>query len=331
MKRAIYIFSDGELKRKQNTLYFESSSGDKKYIPIENTGEIHLFGEVSINKKLLIFLSQEGILLHFYNYYGFYEGSYYPREHYNSGALILKQSEFYLDNDKRFRLAKKFVRGAILNMIKVLEYYNLRGEDLGREIKNIEEIYESLENFSSIEEIMALEGNVKDIYYRSFNKIIKKENFYYTGRERRPPRDKLNALISYGNSLLYSYVLSEIYKTHLDPRIGFLHATNFRRFSLNLDVSEIFKPIIVDRLIFKLVNKGMIQERHFMDEMGGIFLNENGRKIFVEEMDNKLRATIKHRKLGRHVSYRTLIRMELYKIEKHLISDEEYEPFVMWW
>lgn len=331
MKKAIYIFSDGELKRKQNTLYFETLSGDKKFIPVENTGEIHLFGEVNINKKLLDFLSQQGILLHFYNYYGFYEGSYYPREHYNSGALILKQAEFYLDYNKRTNLAKKFVKGAFLNMIKVLEYYNLRGENLEEEIKSIEEIYKNLDNFSGIDEIMALEGNAKDIYYRTFNKIIKNENFHYRSREKRPPRDKINALISYGNSLLYSYVLSEIYKTHLDPRIGFLHTTNFRRFSLNLDVSEIFKPIIVDRVIFKLINKNMIQEKHFMEEAGGVFLNESGRKIFVEEIDNKMKTTIKHRKLGRHVSYRTLIRMELYKIEKHLISDEEYEPFIMWW
>ncbi len=331
MKKPIYIFSDGELKRKQNTLYFESPSGDKKYIPVENTEEIHIFGEVTINKKLLDFLSQEGILLHFYNYYGFYEGSFYPREHYNSGSLILKQCEFYIDPTKRFKLAKKFVKGAFLNMLKVLEYYNLRSIILDEDIGRIRNIYESLDNLSSIDEIMAMEGNAREIYYGSFNKIVGREEFHLERRQRRPPRSKMDALISYGNSILYSYTLSEIYKTHLDPRIGFLHATNFRRFSLNLDVSEIFKPIIVDRVIFKLINKEMINVNHFMEEMGGVVLNEKGRKIFVEEMDNKMKTTIKHRKLGRHVSYRTLIRMELYKIEKHLLGDEEYAPLVMWW
>lgn len=331
MKRAIYITSDGELKRKQNTIYFETPKGDKKYIPIENTNEIHIFGEVTINKKLIDFLSQKGILIHFYNYYGFYEGSFYPREHLNSGALILKQAEFYNDLQKRFNLARKFVKGAFLNMMRVLEYYNSRDTDLSEEIKRIEDLEKSLGNFSEIDELMAIEGNAKDIYYRSFNKVIKNENFYYEGRERRPPRNMINALISFGNSLIYTYILSEIYKTHLDPRIGFLHSTNFRRFSLNLDVAEIFKPIIVDRLIFKVINKEMIKENHFMEELGGIYLNEKGRRIFIEEMDNKMRTTIKHRRLGRHVSYRSLIRLELYKIEKHLIGDEEYEPFVIWW
>jgi CRISPR-associated protein Cas1 len=243
----------------------------------------------------------------------------------------LKQAEFYNEREKRLNLARKFVKGAFLNMIKVLEYYNSRESDLSEEIKKLEDLEKSLENFKEIDELMAIEGNAKDIYYRSFNKIIKNENFHYEGRERRPPKNMINALISFGNSLIYTYILSEIYKTHLDPRIGFLHATNFRRFSLNLDVAEIFKPIITDRLIFKLVNKEMIKENHFMEELGGIYLNENGRKIFIEEMDNKMRTTIKHRKLGRHVSYRSLIRLELYKIEKHLIGDEEYEPFVIWW
>ena len=120
-------------------------------------------------------------------------------------------------------------------------------------------------------------------------------------------------------------------KTHLDPRIGFLHTANFRRFSLNLDVAEIFKPILSDRVIFSLVNKGMLKEKHFLRELGGLYLNDEGRKIFIEEMEKKLNSTIRHRKLKRNVSYRTLIRMEIYKIEKHLLGEEEYEPFVARW
>ncbi len=78
MKRSIYIFSDGELKRKENTLYFETSEG-KKYIPVENTSEILVFGEVTINKRLLEFLTDSEIILHFFNHYGYYIGSFYPR------------------------------------------------------------------------------------------------------------------------------------------------------------------------------------------------------------------------------------------------------------
>ena len=178
---------------------------------------------------------------------------------------------------------------------------------------------------------MGLEGNIRDMYYKGFDNIIENEDFIFEHRTRRPPQNHLNALISFGNSLLYTLVLSEIYKTHLDPRIGFLHTTNFRRFTLNLDIAEIFKPIIVDRIIFTLIGRRMITIDDFEKDMGGILLKENSMKRFVEEFDSKLKTTIQHRELRRNVSYNRLIRIELYKLEKHLIGEREYTPFVSRW
>ncbi|SFR15915.1 CRISPR-associated endonuclease Cas1 [Desulfoscipio geothermicus DSM 3669] len=130
---------------------------------------------------------------------------------------------------------------------------------------------------------------------------------------------------------MYTICLSEIYKTHLDPRIGYLHATNFRRFTLNLDVAEIFKPIIVDRLIFTLLGKKMITKNDFDRLTEGVMMKEKARKCFVENLDEKLKKTIKHRDIGRQVSYRRLIRLELYKLEKHLMGEKEYQAFVARW
>lgn len=131
--------------------------------------------------------------------------------------------------------------------------------------------------------------------------------------------------------MIYTIVLSEIYKTHLDPRIGFLHATNFRRFTLNLDVAEIFKPIIVDRVIFTLIGRNMITSNDFEKSTQGLILKEKGKKVFIDEMENKLKSTFKHRTIGRNVSYRRLIRLELYKLEKHLIGEEDYTAYVAKW
>jgi len=330
MKRTIYIFSDGELKRKENTLYFETEEG-KKYIPVENTSEIFIFGEVTINKRLLEFLTESEVILHFFNYYGYYVGSFYPREHLNSGYMILKQAEHYLDEIKRVDLAKRFVNGGVENIKKVLIYYQNRGKNLQDFTEKINSLSESLPRCNSTDELMAIEGNIREQYYYAFDRILDNEHFVFEGRTRRPPKNRLNALISFGNSMLYTICLSEIYHTHLDPRIGFLHATNFRRFSLNLDVAEVFKPIIVDRVIFTLINKGMLKPQHFEEKLDGIVLNEKGRELFVREMDERLKSTFEHKALGRHVSYRQLIRLELYKIEKHLIGDEEYKPFITGW
>jgi len=331
MSESIYIFSNGEIKRKQNTIYFENEKGDHKYIPVENTRELHLFGEVTLNKEALEFFTQNEVILHFYNYYGYYVGSYYPREHYNSGYMILKQAEHYLDRDKRYILACKFIDGAVANIKKVLSYYLNRGVEIKDHIEKIEELASLLEDQEDIESLMAIEGNIRDVYYSAFDLIIDSEDFEMDKRTRRPPENRLNALISFGNSLLYTYILSEIYKTHLDPRIGFLHTTNFRRFSLNLDIAEIFKPVIVDRVIFYILNKNMIGPEDFEENLGGIYLKESGRKVFIEKLEEKLKTTVNYKKIGREVSYRRLIRLELYKLEKHLMGDEEYVPLISEW
>jgi len=330
MKKSIYIFSDGELKRKENTLYFEKE-GKKNYIPVESVSEIYVFGEVSLNKRFLEFLTKAEIIMHFYNHYGYYIGSYYPREYLNSGFIILKQAELYNDREKRIGLAKKIIYGAVENIKKVLIYYKNRGKELDEYINEINELEQLIENQKDIESLMAIEGNIREKYYNAFDIIISDENFSFDTRSKKPPKNRLNALISFGNSVLYITCLSEVYKTHLDPRIGVLHTTNFRRFSLNLDIAEIFKPIIVDRVIFLLINKGIIKAENFEKRLEGIVMNKKGMELFVKEYDERLKSTIHHKGLGRNVSYRRLIRLELYKIEKYLMNDEEYKPFISGW
>ncbi|HHX76724.1 MAG TPA: type I-B CRISPR-associated endonuclease Cas1 [Firmicutes bacterium] len=330
MAKTVYIFSNGTLAREGNTLCFKSEEG-KRFLPVEDVKEILVFGEVDVNKRLLEFLSQNEIILHYFSYYEYYMGSFYPREHYNSGYLILKQAEHYLDKGKRITLARKFVSGALQNMLQVLKYYHKRGAPLSTVIEKLKIAEESINHPSDIAELMALEGNSREEYYKAFDLIINNPDFIFEKRSRRPPKNNLNTLLSFCNSLLYTTVLSEIYKTHLDPRIGYLHATNFRRFTLNLDLAEVFKPLLVDRLIFSLIDKKIIQASDFEKKTEGILLKENGKKRIVDEYDKRLKTTIHHRKLGRKVSYRQIIRMEAYKVEKHLLGEAEYQPFVSLW
>ncbi len=330
MKKTIYIFNSGELKRKGNTVYFQNEEV-KKYLPVEDIGEIYIFGEVTVNKKFLEFVSQKEIVVHYFNHYGYYMGSFYPREHLNSGFMILKQAENYLDEQKRLYLARQFVRGAAKNVRQVLNYYNHRIGGLTETIEHICELTAALNECSQINQLMAVEGNIRDYYYRAFDRIIRNPDFLFEERSRRPPKNHLNTLISFGNSVMYTTCLTEIYKTHLDPRIGYLHATNFRRFSLNLDLAEIFKPIIIDRVIFSVLSKRMITLRDFDEEGDGILMKDQAKKVFLQELDAKLKTTIKHKGIGRHVSYRRIIRLELYKLEKHFMGEEEYQPFAAEW
>lgn len=330
MRKDIFIFSDGALKREQNTLKFYCDD-TKRFLPVEDINSIYAFGEVDINKKLLELLSQKEILLHYFNYYGYYMGTFYPREHLNSGYMILKQATHYEDDAKRLDIAKRFVEGSLKNIRQVIKYYYTRGKQLQDELSMIEDHISDIGTAKDVGELMGIEGSAREDYYKAFDKILENKDFVFEKRTRRPPENSLNTLISFGNSLMYTIILGEIYKTHLDPRIGFLHSTNFRRFTLNLDVAEIFKPIIVDRIIFTLVSKKMVTKKDFAKETEGLILKDSARKVFVEQFDERLKQTINMPNLGRNVSYKGLIRMELYKLEKHLMGEKEYSPYISRW
>lgn len=331
VQKTLYLFASGRLKRKDNTICVENDEG-ARYFPVASLRDIVVFGEVDLNKKLLEFMHENEVVLHFFGYNGNYVGSFYPREHYNSGYMILRQAEHYLDPERRLALARQFVAGALANILQVLRYYRNRGKDLDTFVEAIERLAtDACPACGSVEELMAVEGNARAAYYESFNIILEGAPFGIDGRSKRPPSDPLNALISFGNSLIYVKVLTEIYKTHLDPRIGYLHATNFRRFTLNLDVAEIFKPILADRVLFSLVGKNMLGKQDFERHGAAVLLKERGRKLYVQELEEKLQSTFYHRRLKRNVSYQTLIRMELYKLEKHLMGEKAYEPFVSRW
>ena len=300
-------------------------------MPVETTSEIHVFGEVDLNTRLLNFLSQNHLPLHVYNYYGYWSGSYMPREQYVSGHLTLRQAEYYLDHEKRMILARLFVKGALANMEKVVKYYDRRGTDLSKTVETFALKSSLVDEQATPEELMALEGGSHKQYYQSWDLILKSNDFRFGQRTRRPPMNRVNALVSFGNSLMYVTALSEIHRTHLDPRIGFLHTTNQRSYTLNLDMAEVFKPVIVDRVIFTLLNRSALQAKDFRSGTEGVFLTEKGRKTFLGAYETRLKETIRHPKLGRSVSYRRLLRLDLYKLEKHLLGDEAYEPYVSRW
>jgi CRISPR-associated protein Cas1 len=331
MKRNYYITKNGRLRRKDNTLYLEFESGDRKAVPVEDVEGLYILGEIDVNTKLLNFLAQQKIPVHVFNYYGYYSGSYYPREHLNSGFLLVKQVEYYKDKEKRLTIAKELVQSAVHNILRNLKYYQNRKSGLEGYISDIEAILPEIENTTDVLKLMAWEGHIRERYYDSFNIILDLDE-EFTKRTKRPPDNMINALISFGNSLLYATTLGEIYHTQLNPTISYLHEPGNRRFSLSLDVSETFKPLIVDRTIFKLLNNRMLSEKDFEKDVNYCYLSESGRKIFLREYDERLNTTIKHRKLKRNVSYRRMIRLDCYKLEKFISGIEhEYQAFRAWW
>lgn len=330
MRDSLYIYNNGQLHRKDNSLQFIASGGMKRDIPIERVNDIYIMNETTLNTNLLNFLSQNKVTIHFFNYYDFYIGSYYPRESMLSGKLLVNQVQYYTDNEKRLIIAKRIIKGASANIYRNLRYYNGRGKDVSSYMHDIQEYRNNIDKATSVQELMGYEGNIRNRYYDAWPIIID-QNVEFDKRVMHPPNNMMNSLISYVNTLIYTKTLSEIYMTQLNPTISYLHQPGERRFSLCLDLSEIFKPIIGDRLIFSLLNRNQITEKSFSDGLNNLHLTQKASKIIVSELESKLKTTIKHKDLGRSVTYQYLIRLEAYKLIKHLLDEKEYEPFEIWW
>ena len=330
MKQSYYLYKSGRIQRKDNSLEIVYKDNTKKSIPIERVDDIYVMTEFDFNTNLLNFLGKYGISIHFFNYYGFYTGTYYPKEQLVSGKLLIKQVESYTDKSKRLEIAKAFIDAAAYNIYRNLVYYNNRGKDVSQYMQEIEFLRKQIALCKNVQELMGIEGNIRKNYYASWNTIIN-QDISFEKRVKNPPDNAINSLISYVNTIIYTRVLGEIYKTQLNPTISYLHQPSERRFSLCLDVAEIFKPILADRLIFSMLNKKQITEKDFEQGLNFLYINEKARKEITKEIDKRLQTTIKHKTLGRDVTYEYLIRLELYKLIKYFTEDMPYEGFKIWW
>jgi len=334
MKKTYYLFNPGRMSRRDNTLKFiptdeEGKEGPAKYIPIEGVGDLYCFGALDANSALYNFLGKQQIAVHFFDYYEHYTGSFMPKDYLLAGKAQIAQTKQYSNKAKRLIVAQKFVEGAAFNILKNLRYYQSRGKELGTFISTIEGYRGIIGGASDIEMLMGIEGNIRQIYYQAFDVIL--NDFAMDGRSKRPPKNEVNALVSFGNMMCYTLCLGQIYHTQLNPTISFLHEPGYRRFSLALDLAEIFKPILVDRVIFKVLNKKEIQAKDFDLQVNAVVLKDAARKTFVRAFEERLNETIKHRSLNRSVSYKHLVKLECYKLTKHILGMEEYKPFKAWW
>ena len=189
-----YIFSMGEIKRKDNSIAFKNEKG-WSYIPIEGVREIYFFNEVSLNSKFLDFLAKAGVVAHFFNYYGGYSGSFYPKEYLISGKLTILQSLAYVE--KRLIIAKAIVKAIALNIHEVLYHYYRHGK---KELKGYlewlkTEVPKMLELDIDIKQVLFIEGQIWSRFYDSFKHFLP-EDFLMNKRVKRPPDNPMNALIS---------------------------------------------------------------------------------------------------------------------------------------
>lgn len=323
-----HIVSDGILNQEDYNLIFENEY-KKELIVLNNIDTINIYSNVIFSKKIFDIFYNRRMSVAIYNKYNNLLGTFIPTSIASTTELSIEQLKLYSSDKDRMYIAKQFVMAAGHNLNENLKYYLKHNKNSHiafciSKISNLIKLENECDNYNNL---LSLEGNVRMLYYSCINDIISNNTFDFNNRNRRPPKDPINALISYGNTILYNYVAKKIYKSKLDIRIGFLHATNKRKESLNLDISEIFRPIIVDKVIFSLINRHEIKEElHFKYlENNACYLNDLGRKIFIQAFENKMFSKIKIN--NKYYSYSDLIMNEIYKLVNHIKGTKKYKAY----
>ena len=327
MDHNYHLINEGILTKQDFNILFESENG-KKYIPVETTDSLYIYSNVIMSGNFFDFMNQVGLNVSFINKYGEKIGSFVPNNSRRNIKTELKQLRMYDSEKERLDMARRLEIASVSNIRANLRYYQRRknATELGAAVKDMTDIITKLNEARDINHMMMLEAQARQKYYGCFNSILEGKQFYFDKRTRRPPQDPLNAMISFGNTLLYQRIANEINRTSLDIRIGIVHAAGNRPESLNLDLADLFKPILVDRTIFTLVNRKMINVNDFVEvENNGIYLNNRAKKIFISEYENKLYQKVTFD--GAERTYYYLIKNEIQKLKKYIENGEKYKPY----
>lgn len=325
VNKEYHIVQSGILNKKDYSLLFENTE-EKHHIPVEATEQLDLYNEVVITSSVINTISRENVRLAFYDKFGNLLGYYIPEKFIQDTNTLLKQCEEYCSKN-RLLMARKFEIASVHNMRANVRYYckhkkGLLAESVDFLTDGIKNINES----ATIEQMMLVEARCRQKYYQAFRYFITKEGYEFERRTKRPPMDRINALISFGNTLLYNRIQQFIWKTALDSRIGVVHAANRRHYSLNLDFADIFKPIIVDRVIFTLINKGMIDEDCFVtNHDGSVYLSGRGKRLFIESFQTKMYSKLKLD--GKQFTYNQIIEREVMNYQAYVKEGKKYHPY----
>lgn len=301
-------------------------------IPASYLRQLIISANANISTQALKFLLRLNVDIVYQSTFGRFEGKFVPEENKNS-LLRIEQYRRHIDRDFTLEVSKSFVKGKLLNMRTLLlrqnrEFGNREIDEACIRIKNV---ITRIPDAGDKEELLGLEGIATRDYFRVFGKLLKpKLDFDFEKRTKRPPRDPVNALLSFGYSLLVGNFISTVSTVGFDPYIGFLHSTRYGRPALALDLMEEFRPVIVDSLVLSVLNRNMFTKEDFKERFGGIYIQEKGRETFFKAYIGKIQSEILHPIFEYRVSYRRAFEIQARLLAKFIKGEiEEYIPFAL--
>ena len=328
MKKVIYLYKSGQLLCKDYSLILKDKKDYVSYIPIEQIDTLICFGEISINKRSLSLLNKHNIVILFFNFYGQYIGRFTPKQ-YLDGKILINQIHIFENETIRYHIARTMIISSLKNCLALLKYYNKKQFPLLDNIIEIESIIKECNN-KSVTELLLLEAQAKKIYFNSFDIILEKEKYHFIKRTKNPPLNEINALLSYGYSLLYANYISVIDRSRLYSQISFVHSLTKCSESLQFDLADILKPVLIDRLVLSLCRHKSLKDEYFDYKKDRCYLNKKGVKFFVEKYENYLLKTIKIN--NKYYSYRNLISREVHLLSNYIANESnDYKPYIMKW
>ncbi len=335
----LYVMTEGAyLRLERETLVIMIDKEKAKQIPLHHLGSIVCFGRVSMSAVLMARNANDGRTVVWLNEYGRFQARV---EGGVNGNILLRQAQFRAaDNEViTLDLAKAFIAGKLRNSRQVLQRSarDSKNEDDKKAITKAANTLainlRNLEFAESLDSIRGLEGDAARVYFEQFNQMIKpamRKDFRYTKRSRRPPKDAINALISFLYALLLNDCRSALETVGLDSQLGYLHTVRPGRHALALDLLEEFRAVLGDRLALTLINRGQIRKKDFdFREGGSVLLNDKGRKTLLIAYQERKKETLNHPLLEQHIEIGLLPLIQARILARYLRGDiESYIPYL---
>ncbi len=350
----LYLTEPRSVVRKEGDCLLVQIPGDPQQgtekrsvrVPLIKVDQVVVYGDSTLTAPAVLALLEQRADICYCTAHGQFRGRLSP-EFSKNALLRIRQHEVHHDYPSRVALAKAFVWGKLANQRTLLLRSNRKLEDEEvaaaaaeihqamvqvRELAVKEgEVFDPVapQHQSTWGALQGLEGTGASAYFRVFGRLLRGD-LSFSGRNRRPPRDPVNALLSFGYVLLMNQVMSAINIVGLDPYVGYLHASQYGKPALALDLMEEFRPIVVDSVVLTLVNNRMLGEDDFVEEMGTYRLKDHGRREFLRRFEERLNEEIHHPVFDYRATYRRCIELQVRLLSKMLTGEiGRYEPFTV--
>jgi len=299
-------------------------------VPLIKIDQVVVQGDVTVTSPALHALLEARIEISFLSHHGQFRGRLSPDPSKNA-LLRVAQHRSHNDPEQRLALARQFVRGKLTNMRTMLLRQNrmLQIPAVEQGADRLKTAIGSLDGANTVASLVGMEGAGSAAYFGNFGSLLRHDHSF-TKRVRRPPRDPVNALLSYGYTILANHCSSAINTVGLDPFVGYLHVSEYGRPALALDLMEELRPLVVDSTVLTLLNNRELGSRDFIEELGTVRLTPAGRRCFLTRLEERLNTTITHPVFGYQATYKRCIELQTRLLAKCLTGEiVTYPPFLV--